>query len=215
MPRQKDLTGNTYGHLTVLEYAGRYKHGGSQWLCRCALCGSTKVLPVRALTIQKSCSASCGVTKSNKERARHGMWRSQEYKVWAAIKRRSFNPNSGHYHRYGGRGIVMCEEWCNSFEAFYAHVGPSPSPKHSLDRVDNNKGYEPGNVRWATQKEQCRNTCRNNRVLYKGEEKCLAEWAEVLGMRPSLLYGRWSKGVRGDDLFSTTRLKYGSIPKKS
>ena len=107
----------------------------------------------------------------------------------------------------------MCKEWCNSFESFLAHVGKRPSPLHSIDRIDNDKNYEPGNVRWATKKEQSRNRNNNNLVEYNGEKKCLAGWADALGIKASVLYGRWHKGVRGDALFSTKRLRWGSIAK--
>ena len=80
-----------------------------------------------------------------------------EYAAWRGIKCRCLNPKTRGYHRYGGRGITICAEWVDDYAAFFAHVGPRPSPKHSIDRIENNGNYEPGNVRWATAKEQMNN----------------------------------------------------------
>jgi hypothetical protein len=83
-----------------------------------------------------------------------------EYAVWTGIKMRCFNPNATGYKYYGGRGITMCERWRRSYSAFRADVGPRPSRAHSIDRIDNDGNYEPGNVRWATYRQQARNKRR-------------------------------------------------------
>lgn len=87
----------------------------------------------------------------------HGMKKTPEYRTWTGIKNRCLNKNSRDYKRYGGSGITICELWRNSFEEFYKYMGPKPSARHSVDRIDNLKGYEPGNVRWASTFEQQRN----------------------------------------------------------
>lgn len=84
----------------------------------------------------------------------HGMSKSPEYSVWVAMKKRCYYAKTNDYVRYGGAGIKVCEEWRNSFEAFYAYMGTKPSEAHSIDRLDSKGNYEPGNVRWATWKEQ-------------------------------------------------------------
>ena len=86
--------------------------------------------------------------------------RSSEYRTWYAMKQRCTNPNVEHYDRYGGRGITVCERWANSFCNFLADMGLKPSRRHSIDRVNNDGNYEPGNCRWATQKEQANNCSR-------------------------------------------------------
>ena len=118
----------------------------------------------------------------------HGLSNSPEHRAWAHIKTRCTNPNIRGCHRYGGRGIKMHSAWARSFTAFFKYVGPRPSPAHSIDRYPNNDGnYEPGNVRWATRKEQARNTSTNRRIQFRGVTLTLAEWAERLKMKPTTL----------------------------
>lgn len=103
----------------------------------------------------------------------HGLSRNPDgsrtylYQAWSAIKQRCLNTKSQQYPLYGGRGITVCQEWADSFDAFRLHVGERPSSAHSIDRVDNSRGYEPGNVRWATKSEQLHNQRDRKRVLKK------------------------------------------------
>jgi hypothetical protein len=92
----------------------------------------------------------------------HGMTGTPEYRAWLGMLARCYNPNVKYYERYGGRGIKVCDEWRNSFENFYAYIGPRPKGT-SVNRIDNDKGYEPGNVEWATQQTQVRNRGLNSR----------------------------------------------------
>lgn len=105
-----------------------------------------------------------------------GRSKDDRYWTWAAIKTRCYNPKHECYPNYGGRGIIMCDEWLNSFEAFAEHVGPRPSMKHSIDRIDSNGNYEPGNVRWATRREQQTNMRTNNEVPGVGYDKKAKRW---------------------------------------
>jgi hypothetical protein len=98
------------------------------------------------------------------EMIRHGMMGTPEYRAWQGMKARCFRKTQKGYQYYGGRGITVCPEWVAEFATFYAHVGPRPSSDHSLDRIDTNGNYEPGNVRWATFIEQM-NNMRNNRII--------------------------------------------------
>lgn len=108
---------------------------------------------------------------------RHGMTESSEYKIWGKMRDRCNNPASTHYRNYGGRGIKVCERWQHSFLAFYEDIGPRPDPSYSIDRIDNDGNYEPGNVKWATRHEQAINQrVRANRsgftgVYYDSEKK--------------------------------------------
>ena len=109
----------------------------------------------------------------------HGMARTPLYRVWSSMKRRCHDSNDMSYPRYGGRGIQVCNEWRDSFAAFFAYMGERPEGL-TLDRIKSTGNYEPGNVRWATYKEQARNTRRNHMHTINGETKCLAEWCEIL-----------------------------------
>ena len=150
-----------------------------------------------------------GVADANRRRTRHGATvdarkgkKDSLYQRWFTIKHRCTNSNHQHYHRYGGRGITMHPAWVEDFEAFRQDVGYPPGPNLTLDRIDNDGNYEPGNVRWATRKEQANNRATNVRIEYEGATRTLAEWADYLQWPYSQLSGRWKAGKRGDELFS-------------
>lgn len=117
---------------------------------------------------------------------------SGEYNSWYGMLQRCTNPNRRYYHRYGGRGIKVCERWF-SFANFIADMGPRPD-KHSLDRVDNDGDYTPENCRWAPQSTQMRNTARTKTLCVNGIEKPLVEWAHELSVRPNVLRKRLMRG---------------------
>jgi hypothetical protein len=97
------------------------------------------------------------------------------------------------YKNHAGKGISVCQRWQTDFLTFLADMGQRPSPEHSIERIDGKKGYEPGNCRWATAKEQARNKCNNRIIEFRGEKRCLAEWAEILGLSYSCLKIRLKK----------------------
>jgi len=113
--------------------------------------------------------------------------------AWLKAKQRCTNPNDPKYPIYGGRGVTMCERWAHSFRAFLADMGERP-PALTLERIDNSRGYEPGNCRWATRKAQARNTRRNHLITVDGVEMCIAEAAEKLGLKAATLYQRVYRG---------------------
>lgn len=110
------------------------------------------------------------------------------------MKERCYNKNNASYKSYGFKGIIVCDRWLSGFNLFIEDMGPKPSPKHSLDRIDNNKGYSPENCRWATHKQQQRNRTNNRMLEYLGEKKCLAEWAESYSMHADTLWSRLKRG---------------------
>lgn len=116
-----------------------------------------------------------------KRELRHNRHRSAEYQTWSHIKRRCLNPRVPQYKDYGGRGITICDEWRESFPAFYKDMGDKPGPEFSIDRIDNEKGYSKQNCRWATRQMQARNTRRTRMISHNGKKQCLEDWASELG----------------------------------
>ena len=188
-PRFIDLTGQKFGRWTVLAFHSiAYDH--SRWLCRCE-CGI--VQPVRGTLLKgggsKGCRR-CGATRHGHGKSGE---RSPEYQSWGSMLTRCQNARAPDYDRYGGRGIAVCERWL-TFDNFLADMGPRPSPKHTLDRINNNGNYEPSNCRWATSKEQARNR-RDNRILtLNSTTMCCADWANEIGMSKTILCYRLKHG---------------------
>jgi hypothetical protein len=116
------------------------------------------------------------------------------YKAWHTMKCRCCKPDHSSHYWYGARGIRVCAAWCESFETFLRDVGPRPSRRHTLDRIDNERGYEPGNVRWATRAQQMRNTRSNRWLELHGERLTLRDWARRLGASHATIHTRLLRG---------------------
>jgi hypothetical protein len=151
-----DLTGKRFGRWVALAlHPERSRFSAARWVCRCD-CGNERI--VRGYDLTRGHSKSCNCIRKEmlaKRNTKHGLRCSRAYECWASMKRRCFNPRQRAYPRYGGRGITVCERWL-IFENFYADMG-EPPPGLSLDRIDPNGNYEPGNCRWATAAEQAAN----------------------------------------------------------
>lgn len=154
-----------------------------------------------------------GVADSNSRRAKHGATarkrgmsvQSKAYATWQGVKQRCFNPNAQHYHRYGGRGITMHPAWVDDFTKFLSDVGEPAEASMTLDRIDNDGNYEPGNVRWFSRKEQANNRGNNIRVTHDGKTLTLSQWADELGMTYKLLASRWKSGKRDPFVLLSTK----------
>ncbi len=131
---------------------------------------------------------------------RHGMTKSIEHATWLRLRNRCNDENLPCYKNYGGKGVKVCKEWDN-FETFYKDMGKRPSPNHSIDRLDSNKGYCKSNCRWATRIEQNRNTSRNRLVTYEGKTQCLAAWTEELGLSKNRLVTLLNRGRSVEEAF--------------
>lgn len=194
MPRPKiDLTGRTFGRLTVLNEAERNKHKQISWLCRCE-CGAETV--VLGSSLRSGGTRSCGCLireRVSKGNTRHGMFGTPIYEVWKNMIQRTSNPKNTHYIDYGGRGIAVCDRW-KSFENFHADMSAGHAPGLTIDRIDNSRGYELGNCRWATAREQARNTRRSVHMTYGSRTMLLIEWAELTGLNYGTLRQRIHHG---------------------
>lgn len=195
-----DLVGKRFERLTVrLRVPQNSKDGRVMWECQCD-CGSITYIPTYSL--KSGNTRSCGCLRNEQLigiSVTHGMRNSSEYSIWCDIKTRCYNKARQHYHYYGGRGIEMSPEWRDSFEAFYRDMGPRPSPKHSIDRRDNNLGYSKENCRWATRIEQANNTQRNIYIEFLGDKKTLSEWCKELGLHYKTVYRRLKRGMSFED----------------
>ncbi len=185
----QDLTGRRFGKWTVLSYAGRtHNSRKSHWLCRCD-CGNTR--RVRSGHLLSGRSTSCGCFRAENATT-HGEWGSPAYQSWENMIQRCTNPNTPFFKHYGGRGITVCTCW-RSFENFYADMGDRPDDME-IDRIDNDGDYEPGNCRWATRKQQQRNTRRTHLLTLDGRTQCISAWAEELGMHHHVIRDRINRG---------------------
>lgn len=191
MPSRIDLTGQTFGRLTVIEPAGRSKRGKLVWRCTCA-CGEREVTAATN-DLRRGNTRSCGCLfreESGNRVRTHGQTGTRLYEIWRNIIRRTTQPSHHSYPDYGGRGITMCPEWRESFEAFANDMGPTYRDGLSIDRIDVNGHYQPDNCRWATPTQQSRNMRRNRLVTAWGQTRTLSEWAELHEINYQTLYNR-------------------------
>lgn len=176
--------GDKFGRLTVIALFCKTKAGGNKWACLCE-CGGKKNVVTHALWIGKTRSCGCLYREARPfANRKHGESRkTSEYKAWAGMKYRCYDPNNKAYHNYGGRGIYVCDRWLgrDGYNNFISDMGRKPSANHSLDRKDVNGGYTPDNCRWATPNEQARNRTDNVWVEHNGKKMILSDWAVSLG----------------------------------
>lgn len=192
MPASPNLAGQRFGRLLVMEKSTERRNNGVVWLCICD-CGNKHKATSASLRMRQT--KSCGCLKSEKAAAHigalnrtHAASRSRAYRIWSAMRQRCLNPNSPAYSLYGGRGIEIDPAW-SKFEAFISDMGEPPAGT-SLDRRDNNGGYNKSNCRWATAREQANNRSANRLINFQGETKTIAQWAASLGIKTGTLFQR-------------------------
>lgn len=202
-----DLTGQAFGKLTVLHLKGlsAEKRPKYAWLCRCE-CG--KEVAATTPNLRSGNTQSCGCHKlenTKKANSRHGQSNTYLHNAWRAMQARCDNPKTRNYGNYGGRGISFSPLWRGSdgFVLFAEHIGQRPTPKHSVDRINTNGNYEPGNVRWATSSQQSRNTRKTQYVEWGGERRPLIEICEGLGLPVGTISWRLRAGWCPDRALST------------
>lgn len=193
-PNRIDLTGQKVGRLDVI--APHRKEGVEKlfYECRCE-CGNTRI--VGAQNLRRGMTKSCGCLQKERTRQaslKHGVSRTSIHNVWSSMLQRCNDAGHHAYSDYGGRGIKVCDRWLK-FENFLADMGMPPQKGLTLDRFPNNDGnYEPGNVRWATKKEQANNR-RSSRILaFNGESMTIAQWEDRQGFRRGLINTRLQDG---------------------
>jgi hypothetical protein len=206
---RKDLP-RQFGRLTYIRIAGFGKGREPLIECLCA-CGLVVVRCWQHL--RKGLTTSCGCFRSETAAAqmtKHGDATSPTYICWRAMLERCTNANHPDYHLYGGRGILVCERWRESFAHFRDDMGERPSSRHSIDREEANGNYEPGNCRWATPTEQGRNKRNTIMLKFNGETLPLVEWAERYGIGHHTIRARLKAGVPIGAAITTP--PYGKIP---
>lgn len=190
-----DLTGKKFTRLTVIARHGSTKSKKAVWLCQCECGGKTKVTS-QMLTSGRT--KSCGCLHKEQLSAGHSthcLSKTRLHKAWCNMKTRCYNQNNKDYSRYGGRGIIMCDEWKNDFVSFYNWaIINGYNDMLTLDRIDNNGNYEPSNCRWITMQKQCNNRHSNHMITYNGETHTISEWSEIVGMSRDALVSRLRRG---------------------
>ena len=189
--------GDEYELLTIVKEVERHQQPNGKFrrmvLCRCK-CGTETVTQLHSLTSGHTTSCGCFGKTTGRGNATHGRCGTPVYRAWQDMIQRCYNPLRPRYVTYGARGITVCKRWRESFEAFLEDMGDTPSPRHSIDRIENDQGYCKANCRWATKKQQSRNTSRNVVLTYQDKAMCVAEWAEEIGIPYATLYGRIVSG---------------------
>lgn len=203
-----DLAGTTFGRWTVISGPDKNRYCS----CKCQ-CGVEKLVQVR--TLMNGESTSCGCRRREVSRMRQlkhgescrGTPVSKEYRAWRHIQERCYTKSCADYPRYGGRGITVCERWRNSFEAFLEDMGRAPARNLTIERLNNNGNYEPGNCIWATRTQQARNTRRNRFLTLGGKRLPISEWAVLYGIRPSVILQRLKLGWSEESAITTPSRK--------
>jgi hypothetical protein len=197
MTARRNLAGQVFGKLTVIRYAKTVhtkKTAYAMWFCRCE-CGEEKAVAASALI--QGLTTSCGCFFSEqlvKRNTTHGGCGTPEYGIWQTMKNRCHLPTCVRFKDYGARGIKVCDRWLNSFENFLADMGKRPSPKHMIERRDNNGPYCPENCSWELRQVNMRNKRDNHNLTFQGETLCLSAWAERTGIKAPTIRRRLKRG---------------------
>lgn len=192
---KRDLRGEVFGQLTVVQFAGRSQHRQGRWRVLCS-CGAVFVTLSASLLAGRTVSCGCkrvGVSVNRVHGHAQGGKPSREWSSWYSMLKRCRDPKARNYHNYGGRGITVCERWVGDFVTFFADMGHRPKGM-TLDRIDTNGNYEPSNCRWATSQTQSWNRRDIRRLTWRGETKPAPQWALEIGLPRQTLAQRLRDG---------------------
>lgn len=208
-----DMVGRRFGRLTVVAFAPR-ETGPRYWHC---ICDCTRNKTVKGAHLRRGLTQSCGYKKDQTSKARrtHGMSGTPEYSIWTNMKDRCLNKAGRSYKDWGGRGITICDEWRDSFEAFYADMGPRPGPEYELDRENNEGPYCKTNCRWTTLDVQLNNKRNNVNLTIDGITCTVAQWSRETDVTEQTIHKRLKRGWNAADaVFTSSRAvrKWGKNP---
>ena len=188
--------GDKFSELTLVEFLPKSKTNRTSWLCMCS-CGNPHTTDSTRLTkgLSKTCRPCSDIKSGESRRCDHrDKLKSKEYRAWSGMKNRCNNPKYELFHRYGGRGIEVCYSWKISFESFINDMGEAPSKSHSLDRIDNDKGYSKQNCRWTTSVTQGNNRSDNVMLTYNNKTQTIAQWCKELSLSYEMVRARLKRG---------------------
>lgn len=205
------VSNQTYGRLTTIECVGTSRDRHKIWRCRC-ICGNEKLVSSRDLKSGNTKSCGC-LVKEQKTRYSHGKHGTRLYRIWQTMKARCKYATHVDADYYCDKGITVCDEWANSFEAFEKWADKNGYKDNlTIDRINCNGNYEPNNCRWATPKVQCNNKGNNRVLTINGEQKTVTQWSEISGVNRYTIYKRLNRGVRPyDAVFSKPYTIRGDI----
>jgi hypothetical protein len=209
-----DISGRKYNHLTVVKFAyskivGKRGDKSPYYLCRCD-CGNEKIVcgyclksgQTKSCGCQKIASSAKTLVKYNQDVENHNYHRTHNhtytrlYKIYHGMKSRCYNTNVKEYRLYGGRGIIICDEWLNNSSLFFEWAEKTGYKEElTIDRIDVNGNYEPTNCRWVTMKVQENNKRNNHSITINGEIKTVTEWANIYGIKRNTVYERIRRGM--------------------
>ena len=208
MGKRVDLTGQKFGRLTVLEFAGHNKHGSALWKCRCD-CGNYKIAATKLL--RDGHTSSCGCYRkevSKRLNTIHGIRYTRINRIYSSMKQRCYNPKCDEYYSYGGRGISVCQEWKDSVVSFAEWAYQNGySDNLTLDRINVNGNYEPSNCRWVSIKVQANNKTNNVYHTINGIAKTLPDWCDYYGVPYKIVKGRIDRGWDTFTALTTPKLR--------
>ncbi|MBD5395611.1 MAG: hypothetical protein HDR71_15425 [Lachnospiraceae bacterium] len=204
--KPRDLTNMRFGKLIALERVGTSSDGSATWECVCD-CGKHHIVASTNLVNKKI--KSCGCLGEEYKHSRkitkctHMKSRTRLYGIWKGMKKRCYNRKASNYCRYGARGITVCDDWKEDYSAFEKWALQSGYEEDlTIDRINNNGNYSPGNCRWATKKEQSNNKECNILITLNGESKTAAEWSTITGVNYQTIVYRFKQGMKPEEILA-------------